>query len=77
MLHFQALPYIPEIIYKKPIIQYYNNSLMSKFKIKKTTELVAPKYNQSTFYYNVKIYIKCCQVCFVSKKAKDKLYGNF
>ena len=76
MLHFQDLLYILEIIFTELISQNYNNSLIGHFGIKKIRELVAWKYYWLTFYYNVKAYVKGCDVCLASKVVKHKSYRD-
>ena len=44
ILHYQSLPYIPEIIKTEPINRHHNNPLVCLFNIKKMQELVAKNY---------------------------------
>ena len=61
----------------KLINHYSNNYLTSYFDIKKTYELLAWKYYWLTLCYNVKSYIKGCNVCSTFKAVRHKSYGNF
>lgn len=57
MLHYQSLPYIPEIILTEFISGYYNNPLACYFGIKKTYKFIAQKYYWSTLCHNVEDYV--------------------
>ena len=67
VLHYQGLPYIPEIIRTKLISRHHDNPLAGYFGIKKTRELLAQKYNWPTLCHDVKDYVKGCDVCLASK----------
>lgn len=58
------------------IDEYYNNLLASHFKIDKTCELVARKYYWPIFHYDVKVYIKDCDICLALKAVCHKLYRD-
>lgn len=63
-----------EIFHSKTISYYYNNLLASYFKIKKTWKLVTRKYFWSTFYWDIKVYIKGCGIYLTLKIVYHKLY---
>ena len=60
VLHFQGLPYIPEIICIELINWHNDDPLGSHYGIKKTRELVAQKYYWLTLHHDVKAYVKSC-----------------
>ena len=70
MLHYQGLPYTPEIISR-----YHDNLLANHFGIKKTHELVAQKYYWPILSYNINNYLKECDVCLASKVVRHKPYS--
>lgn len=63
VLHYQSLPYIPEIIRTKLISRHHNNLLAGHFGIEKIQEFVARTYYWPTLCYDVKDYVKGCDVC--------------
>ena len=44
VLHYQGLPYVPEIIRTELISRHHDDPLAGHFGIKKTRELIAQKY---------------------------------
>ena len=74
--YHQGLSYIPKIIQIKLISKYYNNLLAGYFGIEKIYELVAQKYYWLLLYYDVKNYMKECNICPALKAVWHKLYGN-
>ena len=76
VLHFESLPYIPEVICTELISRHNNNLLASHFEIKKTRELVTQKYYQSIRYHNIEAYLKDCDVYLASKMVKHKSYRD-
>ena len=76
MLHYQDLPYVPEIIQTELISRHHNNLLPGHFGIKKIRELVPQKYYWPTFRRDVKDYIKGCNVCLALKAVQNKPYGD-
>ena len=67
VLHYQGLPYVPEIIRTELISRHHDNPLADHFGIEKTRKLIAQKYYWPTLYYDVKDYVKGCDICFASK----------
>ena len=67
---------MPEIIRTELISRHHDNLLAGYFGIKKTRELIVQKYYWLTFKANIESYVKGCDVFFVSKVVKHKLYGN-
>ncbi len=76
MLHFQVLPYVPEIIRTELISRHHDNRLAGHFGIEKTQELVAWKYYWPTLRHDVEAYVKGCDVCLASKAVRYKPYGD-
>ena len=76
MLYYQGLPFVPEAIWIEIISRYHDDFLASHFRIKKTRELLARKYYRQTLRNNVEAYVNGCDVCFASKTARHKLYGD-
>ena len=76
MLHHQGLPYVPEIMQTELISRHHNNLLASHFGFEKTPELVAWKYYWPPLGYDVKDYVKGCNVCLALKTVWHKFYGN-
>ena len=70
------MPTIPEIIRTELISRHHDDLPASHFVIEKTQELVARKYYRETLRYNVKVYIRGCDVCLASKVVKHKFYKN-
>ena len=67
---------MPKAIPTKLISRHHNNLLAGHFGIKKTHELLAQKYFRLTFCYNVKAYVKGCDVCLASKAVRHKPSGD-
>ncbi len=76
-LHYQGLSYVPKVIRSELISRYHNNPLAGHFGIKKTCKLIARKYYWPILRQDVKIYVKCCNVCLASKAVCLKQYGDF
>lgn len=76
MFCFPDLSYISKIICIKLINQYYNDPLVDYFRIKKTQELVSQKYYKPIFHFNVKAYIKGCDISLALKIVKHKFYNE-
>ena len=76
MLHYQGLPYVPEIIQIELISKHHDNLLVGYFGIEKTCEFIAQKYYWPTLCHNVKDYIKGFNVCLALKAVRYKLYGD-
>ena len=76
VLHYQDLPYLPEIIKTEIISKHHDNLLVDHFGIKKTWGLVAQKYYCPTLRVNIETYMKGCDVCVAFKAVKHKLYGD-
>lgn len=67
---------MPEIICSKFFSQHHNNLLAGHFEINKTRKLVARTYYWPTLCYDVKAYIKGCNIYLTSKAVCHKPYGN-
>lgn len=67
---------ILEIFEIKPITKYYNHSLELYFEIERTLKLIILKYYWLILYYNVKSYVKGCDLYFLSKVIEYILYNN-
>ena len=76
ILHHQGLPFVPKAIWTELISRHHNNPLAGHFGIKKTCKLLAQKYYWPTFRHNVKVYVKGCDVCLVSKVIRHKPYSD-
>lgn len=76
MLHHQSLLYIFELIRTELISKHYNNPLAGHFGIGKTWELIARKYYWKILQYNVKTYVKGCNIYSASKTIKYKPYRH-
>ena len=76
VLHYQGLPYIPEIIRTKLISRHHNNPLADHFGIEKIRELVARKYYWPTHRHDVNNYVKGCNICLALKAVRYKPYGD-
>lgn len=64
------------MFYSKTISRYHNNLLASYFEIKKIWKLVTRKYFWSTFYWDIKAYIKGCDICLTLKIVYHKSYRD-
>ena len=67
MLHYQGLPYVPEIIQTELISRHHDNPLAGHFGIEKTRELIARKYYWQTLRRNIEDYVRECNVCLTLK----------
>ena len=76
VLHYQGLPYVPEIIQTELISRYHNNPWVSHFGIKKIHEFIAQNYYWPTLCYNVEDYMKGCNVCLALKVVWHKPYSD-
>ena len=76
VLHYQSLPYIPEIIQRELISSPYYNLLAGHFDIRKIRELAARKYYWPLLCHNVKKYVKECNICLSLKAVRYKFYGD-
>ena len=76
VLHCQGLSYVPEIIRTKLISRHHDNPLVGHFGIEKMRELVAWKYYWKTLCYDVKEYVRGCDVYLALKVIKHKPYGD-
>ncbi len=72
VLHYQGLPYIPEVIRMKLISRYHDNPLAGHFGIHKIRELITRKYYWPSLQTEVEAYDKACDVCLVSKAVCHK-----
>lgn len=75
-MHVLGLSFVLEIICTDLVSWHYNKSSTGYFEIKKTGELVAGKYYEPIFYYNIKAYIKGCDIYLASKIIRRKLYED-
>ena len=76
MLYYQRLLVMPKIFWTKFISRHHDNSLTEYFGTNKTRKLVSQKYYWPYLKKNVQVYNKGCNICLLSKKIKQKLYGN-
>ena len=76
ILYHQGLSYVFEIIKTKLISRHHDNPLAGHFSIKKTRELVTRKYYWETFYHDVEVYVRGCNIYLASKTVKYKPYEN-
>ena len=76
MLHYQELPFMPEIIRTELISRHHNNLLAGHFGINKTRELIGRKYYWPNLRKDVEAYIKGCDVCLAPKAVRHKPYSN-
>ena len=76
VLHYQSLPYVPEIIWTELISRHHNDPLAGHFGIEKTRELVARKYYWPMLRHDVDDYVKGCNVCLALKAIRHKSYGD-
>ncbi len=77
VLYYQGLPYIPKVIYLELISRHHDNPLVSHFGIEKTQELIARKYYWSILQWDLKAYVKGCDICLASKAVCHKHYKDF
>ncbi len=76
VLHYQGLPYMPEIVRTELISRHHDNPLAGHFGIDKIRELIARKYYWPTLRHNIEAYVIGCNVCLASKSVKPKSYSN-
>lgn len=76
MLLWKSLLYVPKIICIKLISCYHNDSLVGYFGIHKTWELVIQKYYWPSFYTDIEVYVKGCDIYLASKTIRHKLYKD-
>ncbi len=76
MLHYQGLPYVPEVIRIELISRHHDDPLAGHFEIDKTRELIARKYYWSSLWTNIEAYVKACDVCLASKAVRHKPYED-
>ena len=76
ILHYQSLPYVPEILRTELISRHHDDPLAGHFGIEKTRELIARKYFWETLRRDVESYVKGCDVCLSSKAVRHKPYGD-
>ena len=76
ILHHKGLLYILKIIRTELISRHNNDPPAGHFGIEKTQELVTRKYYWETLCHDVKVYIRGCNICLVSKAVRHKPYGN-
>ena len=76
VLHYQELPFIPEVIQTELISQDHNDLLAEHFSINKTKELVGRKYYWPSLQKDVEAYVKGCDVCLGLKAVKHKPYED-
>ena len=76
ILHHQGLPYVSEIIRTELINRHHYDPLSRHFDIKIMCKFVIRKYYWKTLHYDVKVYIRGCDVCLASKTIRYKPYRN-
>ena len=76
VLHYQGLPYVPEIIQTELISRHHDDPLAGHFGIEKTQELLSRKYYWPTLRRDVEDYVRGCNVCLASKVVRHKPYGD-
>ena len=76
ILHYQSLPYVPEILRTELISRHHDDPLAGHFGIEKTRELIARKYFWETFRRDFESYVKGCDVCLSSKAVRHKPCGD-
>lgn len=76
VLYYSEFFYVSKIIWNKLINRYYNNLLVDYFGIKKTYRYITRRYYQKSLYYNIKIYIRDCNIYLIYKIVSHKLYKN-
>lgn len=72
VLHYQGLPYVPEIILWKLISRQHDDPLAGHFEIDKTRKLIDKKYYSPSLHRDVKVYVKGCNSCLASKAIRHK-----
>ncbi len=76
VLHYEGLPYVPEIVRTKLISRHHNDPLAGHFGIDKTRELIAQKYYWLTLRRDVEAYVTGCNICLASKLVRHEPYGD-
>ena len=76
VLHYQGLPYIPEIIQMELISKHHDNLLAGHFGIEKTQKLFSRKYYWPKLHRDIKKYVRGYNVYLASKAICHKPYGN-
>ena len=76
VLHYQGLPYVPEIIKTKLISRHHDNPLVGHFGIEKIQELLSRKYYLLTLRRDVEDYMRGCDICLALKTIRHKPYGD-
>ena len=76
ILHHQGLPFVPKAIQTELISRYHDDPLAGHFGNKKTCKLLTQKYHWPTFCFDVKAYVKGCNVCLASKAVCYKPYDD-
>lgn len=76
VLNQENLPYVLDVLQIKLISRNYNDLLADHFGINKMQKLIIQKYYRPTFWANLEIYIKCCDICLSSKAMKHKPYND-
>ena len=76
LLHYQGLPYVPEIMQTEFISRNHDNPLAGHFGIEKTRELISREYYWLMLCNNIQDYVKGCNVCLASKAVWYKPYGD-
>ena len=76
ILDYQGLPFVSKAIQPELISRHHNNLLTGYFDIKKTYDLLVQQYYCPTFYRNVNVYVKDCDLCLGSKDDCQKPYNN-
>ena len=74
--HYWGLPFVTKAIWTDLISSHHNNPLAGHFGIKKTYKFLTPKYYWPTFYHDVKVSVKDCDVCLSSKAVCHKPYSD-
>ena len=76
VLHYQRLPYVPELIRTELISRHHDGSLAGHFGIEKIRELIARKYYWETLRRDVESYVRGYNICLASKAVRHKPYGD-
>ena len=76
VLHYQSVPYVPEIIGTELISRHHNDPLAGHFGIEKTRELIARKYCWLMLCHGVEDYVTGSDACLASKAVRHKPYGD-
>lgn len=76
MLQQQGLLFVLDVIQTKFISQHHNDQLAKHFSINKTTKSYSQRYYWSSHTKYIKAFVKDCNVCLASKKARHKGYGK-